>query len=37
MEERAPQLAAKMHDHELWIGFLRDPDGNLLALMEERR
>ena len=36
-EERAPQLAAKMHDHELWIGFLRDPDGNLLALMEERR
>ena len=35
-EERAPQLAAKMHDHELWIGFLRDPDGNLLALMEER-
>ena len=36
-EERAPQLAAKMHDYELWIGFLRDPDGNLLALMEERR
>ena len=36
-EERAPQLAAKMHDYELLIGFLRDPDGNLLALMEERR
>lgn len=35
--ERAPQLAAKMPDHELWIGFLRDPDGNLVALMEERR
>ena len=35
--ERAPQLAARMPDHELWIGFLRDPDGNLLALMEERR
>ena len=35
--ERAPQLAAKMPDHELWIGFIRDPDGNLIGLMEERR
>lgn len=35
--ERAPQLAARMPDHELWIGFLRDPDGNLVGLMEERR
>lgn len=35
--ERAPQLAAKMPDHELWIGFLRDPDGNLVGLMEEKR
>ena len=35
--ERAPQLAAKMPDHELWIGFLRDPDGNLIGLMEEKR
>ena len=35
--ERAPQLAAKMPDHELWIGFIRDPDGNLVGLMEERR
>jgi predicted enzyme related to lactoylglutathione lyase len=35
--ERAPQLAAKMPDHELWTGFLRDPDGNLVGLMEERR
>ena len=35
--ERAPQLTAKMPDHELWIGFLRDPDGNLVGLMEERR
>ena len=34
-EERQPQLAAKMPDHELWIGFLKDPDGNLVALMEE--
>ena len=36
-EERGPQLAARMSDHELWIGFLRDPDGNLVGLMEERR
>jgi catechol 2,3-dioxygenase-like lactoylglutathione lyase family enzyme len=35
--EREPQLAAKMPDHELWIGFLRDPDGNLVGLLEERR
>jgi len=35
--ERAPGLTAKMPDHELWIGFLRDPDGNLVGLMEERR
>lgn len=35
--ERAPQLAARMPDHELWIGFLRDPDGNLVGLLEERR
>lgn len=35
--ERAPQLAAKMPDHELWTGFLRDPDGNLVGLMEEKR
>lgn len=35
--ERAPQLAAKLPDHELWIGFVRDPDGNLVGLMEEKR
>lgn len=35
--ERDPQLTAKMPDHELWIGFLRDPDGNLVGLLEERR
>ena len=35
--ERAPQLAAKMPDHELWTGFVRDPDGNLVGLMEEKR
>ena len=36
-DERTPQLAAKMSDHDLWIGFLRDPDGNLVGLLEERR
>jgi len=35
--ERAPQLAARMPDHELWTGFVRDPDGNLIGLMEEKR
>ncbi|AKC86588.1 VOC family protein [Pseudoxanthomonas suwonensis] len=35
--EREPQLAARMPDHELWIAFLRDPDGNLAGLMEEVR
>ena len=35
--ERTPQLAARMPDHELWTAFLRDPDGNLLGLMEEKR
>ncbi len=32
-----PHLIAKMPDHELWMVFLNDPDGHLLALMEERR
>ena len=33
--EREPQMAAKMEDHELWIGFVRDPDENLLGIMAE--
>ncbi len=33
--EREPELAAKMEDHELWIGFLRDPDENLIGIMAE--
>ena len=32
-----PRLIAKMPDHELWIGDVRDPDGNLVGLMEEKR
>lgn len=34
--EREPQMTARMTDHELWIGFLKDPDGNLVGIMEER-
>jgi methylmalonyl-CoA/ethylmalonyl-CoA epimerase len=32
---RDPQLAARLDDHEIWNAFLRDPDGNLLALTSE--
>jgi predicted enzyme related to lactoylglutathione lyase len=37
ISERAPQLTARMPDHELWASFVRDPDGNLIGLMEEKR
>jgi methylmalonyl-CoA/ethylmalonyl-CoA epimerase len=30
-------MIAKMPDHELWMAFLRDTEGNLLALMSEVR
>src|SRR5947207_1282345 len=29
--ERVPGLIAKMPDHDLWLSFLRDPDGNLIG------
>jgi len=32
---REPQLTAKMPDHELWQGFIRDPDENLIGIMAE--
>jgi catechol 2,3-dioxygenase-like lactoylglutathione lyase family enzyme len=32
-----PHLIAKMPDHELWMAFLRDGEGNTLALMCEKR
>jgi len=35
--ERGPQLTARMPDHELWAAFVRDPDGNIVGLMEEKR
>lgn len=37
VNERVPQLAAKMPDHEPWLSSIRDPDGNLVGLMEEKR
>ena len=35
--EHEPRLVAKMPDHELWMAFVRDPDGNVVGLMEEKR
>jgi methylmalonyl-CoA/ethylmalonyl-CoA epimerase len=35
--EDAPQLIAKMPDHDLWMAFFRDSEDNLLALMSEVR
>jgi methylmalonyl-CoA/ethylmalonyl-CoA epimerase len=35
--ESEPHLIAKLQDHDLWMAFFRDPDGNLLALMSEVR
>ncbi|CAG1772441.1 partial lactoylglutathione lyase, partial [uncultured bacterium] len=32
-----PHLVAKLPDHELWMTFFRDTEGNTLALMSERR
>lgn len=36
-DERAPALVAPMPDHDLWMGFVRDPENNLVGLMEEIR
>jgi methylmalonyl-CoA/ethylmalonyl-CoA epimerase len=32
-----PHLVAKMPDHELWMCFLKDSEGNTLGLMSEAR
>jgi methylmalonyl-CoA/ethylmalonyl-CoA epimerase len=34
---QAPHLVARMADHELWMAFLKDPEGNTLGLMSEVR
>ena len=33
--EQEPQLVAQMPDHDLWMGFIRDPDSNLIGIMAE--
>jgi len=33
----APHLVARLPDHELWMTFLHDSEGNTLALMSEVR
>jgi methylmalonyl-CoA/ethylmalonyl-CoA epimerase len=35
--EAEPRMIAKMPDHDLWMAFFRDSEGNLLALMSEVR
>jgi catechol 2,3-dioxygenase-like lactoylglutathione lyase family enzyme len=35
--EGEPHLIAKLPDHDLWMAFCRDSEGNLLALMSEVR
>lgn len=35
--EDEPHLIARMPDHELWMCFFRDTEGNLLGLMSEVR
>ena len=32
-----PRMIARMPDHELWMAFFEDPDGNTMALMSEVR
>ncbi|HUA57377.1 MAG TPA: VOC family protein [Verrucomicrobiae bacterium] len=33
--EREPHIIARMPDHDLWMAFFRDLDGNMLAMMCE--
>lgn len=35
--EALPHLIARMPDHDLWMAFLRDSEGNLIGLMSEVR
>lgn len=32
---QAPHRIAKMPDHDLWMAFVKDPDGNVLGVMSE--
>ncbi len=33
--EDEPHMIARMPDHDLWMVFFRDPEGNLMGLMSE--
>ena len=33
--EAEPHLVAKLPDHDLWLAFFQDSEGNFLALMSE--
>jgi methylmalonyl-CoA/ethylmalonyl-CoA epimerase len=35
--ESEPHMIAKMPDHELWMAFFKDTEGNFFALMCEKR
>ena len=35
--ESQPHMIAKMPDHELWMAFFKDTEGNFFALMSELR
>lgn len=35
--ESQPRMIARMADHQLWMAFFRDSEGNLAALMSEVR
>lgn len=35
--ESQPRMIARMPDHQLWMAFFRDSEGNLAALMSEVR
>jgi methylmalonyl-CoA/ethylmalonyl-CoA epimerase len=35
--ESAPHFVAKLPDHDLWMAFLRDSEGNLIGLLSEVR
>jgi methylmalonyl-CoA/ethylmalonyl-CoA epimerase len=33
----APHMIAQMPDHQLWLTSFNDSEGNVMALMEEKR
>ena len=35
--ETEPHFLVKMPDHDLWLAAVRDPEGNVIELMEEKR